>query len=212
MDELAVHIKVPAFSSLLANFLDDQLHSDAYSCDSETSSGGIDISENPISVYHSAIATFYAPSDSSGIRGMRRERIRSTPAWRKHGPRRDCAFAVENQQERGFRGMSVVRIKLFFSFTHDGIDYPCALVEWFKKVGRSPDIETGMWIVEPELKGRARLTTIIHLDTLLRGAHLIPVYGGAHIPVGFRYIHSLDAFKSFHVNKYVDHHANEIAF
>ncbi|KAJ7676567.1 hypothetical protein DFH06DRAFT_1266169 [Mycena polygramma] len=144
---------------------------------------------------------------------MRRERIRSTPKWMKHsGPRRDCAFVVENQNERGFRGMSVVRIRLFFSFTHDGIDYPCALVDWFKKVGRSPDLETGMWIVEPEMRGKARLTTIVHLDTLLRGAHLIPVYGEDFIPVGFRYIHSLDSFISFHVNKYIDHHANEIAF
>ncbi|KAJ6590372.1 hypothetical protein B0H10DRAFT_1830806 [Mycena sp. CBHHK59/15] len=208
-EDLADHIKVPAFPDLLASFLEDQLQSDKYSDDA---SDGFDISEYPISVYHSAIATFYAPSDPSGIRGMRRERIRSTPTWRKHGPRRDCAFAVENQQEQGFRGMSVVRVRLFFSFTHDGIDYPCALVEWFKKVGRSPDIETGMWIVEPEMKGRSCLTTIIHLDTLLRGAHLIPVYGSTHIPVGFRYIHSLDAFRSFHVNKYIDHHANEIAF
>ncbi|KAJ6605032.1 hypothetical protein B0H10DRAFT_1821085 [Mycena sp. CBHHK59/15] len=141
-----------------------------------------------------------------------RERIRSTPKWRKHGPRRDCAFVVENQMERGFRGMSVVRVRLFFSFTHDGVDYPCALVDWFKKVGRSPDPETGMWIVEPEMKGRSRLTTIVHLDTLLRGAHLIPVYGSDYIPVGFRYTYSLDAFKSFHVNKYIDHHTNEIAF
>ncbi|KAJ6603902.1 hypothetical protein B0H10DRAFT_1821877, partial [Mycena sp. CBHHK59/15] len=99
-----------------------------------------------------------------------------------------------------------------FSFTHDGVDYPCALVDWFKKVGRSPDPETGMWIVEPEMKGRSRLTTIVHLDTLLRGAHLIPVYGSDYIPVGFRYTYSLDAFKSFHVNKYIDHHTNEIAF
>ncbi|KAJ7939396.1 hypothetical protein B0H13DRAFT_1587096, partial [Mycena leptocephala] len=57
---------------------------------------------------HSAIATFYATSDLSGIRGMRRERIRSTPKWRKYGPRRDCAFAVESQDEQGFHGMSVV--------------------------------------------------------------------------------------------------------
>ncbi|KAJ6623870.1 hypothetical protein B0H10DRAFT_1785684, partial [Mycena sp. CBHHK59/15] len=211
-DDLAEYIKVPAFPLLLASFLDDQLHSDIYSDDSDASSNGFDLSQYPISVYHSAIATFYAPSDPSGIRGMRRERIRSTPKWRKHGPRRDCAFAVENQEEDGFRGMSVVRVQLFFSFTHDGVDYSCALVEWFKKVGRSPDIETGMWIIEPEMKGHARLTTIVHLDTLLRGAHLIPVYGTGHIPVGFRYIHSLDAFKSFHVNKYIDHHANEIAF
>ncbi|KAJ7234952.1 hypothetical protein C8J57DRAFT_1089421 [Mycena rebaudengoi] len=143
---------------------------------------------------------------------MRRERIRSTPAWRKHGPRQDCMFAVEDQHKRGFRGMSVVRARLFFSFTHDGIDYPCALVDWFKKVGRSPDIETGMWMVELEYHGRTRLTTRLHLDSLLRGAHLIPVFGARHIPVGFHHSHSLDAFTAFHVNKYIVHHASEIAF
>ncbi|KAJ6467182.1 hypothetical protein C8R47DRAFT_990496 [Mycena vitilis] len=211
--DLAVYINVPDFPALLASFLDDQLSSEKYPVASDTSDTAFDLSLCPLSVYHSAIATFYAPSDPSGIRGMRRERIRSTPKWRKHsGPRRDCAFVVENQKERGFRGMSVVRVRLFFSFAHDGIDYPCALVDWFKKVGRSPDPETGMWIVEPEMRGKARLTTIVHLDTLLRGAHLIPVYGEDFIPVGFRYIHSLDSFKSFHVNKYIDHHANEIAF
>ncbi|KAJ6524384.1 hypothetical protein DFH09DRAFT_1286341 [Mycena vulgaris] len=198
-DDLAAHIKVPNLPALLAAFLDDQIHPDRYSDDSNC-------------FRQQSLATFYAPSDASGIRGMRRERIRSTPSWRKHGPRRDCAFAVEDQQEQGFRGMSVVRVKLFFSFTHDGVDYPCALVDWFKKVGRSPDTQTGMWIVEPEMHGQTRLTTIIHLNTLLRGAHLIPVFGSAHIPLGFRHIHSLDAFKSFHLNKYVDHHANEIAF
>ncbi|KAJ7669939.1 hypothetical protein DFH06DRAFT_1372426 [Mycena polygramma] len=211
--DLGLFINVPNFPALLASFLDDQLSSDKYPVASDTSDAAFDLSLYPLSVYHSAVATFYAPSDPSGIRGMRRERIRSTPKWMKHsGPRRDCAFVVENQNERGFRGMSVVRIRLFFSFTHDGIDYPCALVDWFKKVGRSPDLETGMWIVEPEMRGKARLTTIVHLDTLLRGAHLIPVYGEDFIPVGFRYIHSLDSFISFHVNKYIDHHANEIAF
>ncbi|KAJ7141134.1 hypothetical protein C8R44DRAFT_600946, partial [Mycena epipterygia] len=53
---------------------------------------------------------------------------------------------------------------------------------------------------------------IVHLDTLLRGAHLIPVYGSQHIPVGFHYTYSLAAFTAFHVNQYVDHHASEIAF
>ncbi|KAJ6548944.1 hypothetical protein B0H19DRAFT_1300082 [Mycena capillaripes] len=210
--DLATFIKVPNFPELLSSFLDDQLASDIYPDNDYSSDGGLDLSQYSISVYHSAVATFYAPSDPSGIRGMRRERIRSTPKWRKHGPRRDCAFAVENQNEQGFRGMSVVRVRLFFSFIYDGVDYPCALVDWFKKVGRSPDLETGMWIVEPEMKGRARLTTIVHLDTLLRGAHLIPVYGEDYLPVGFHYTYSLDAFKSFHVNKYIDRHSNEIAF
>lgn len=209
--QLSDHIHLPTFPTLLANFLVDQRHSDTYSDDDNN----IDLSEIetiPISVFHSAIATFYAPSDPSGIRGMCRERIRSTPSWRRRGPRRDCAFAVEDQNRTGFRGMSAVRIKLFFSFTHDGVEYPCALVEWFKKVGRSPDISTGMWIVQLEHRGKQRLVTIVHLDTLLRGAHLIPVFGSAHIPIGFHFTHSLDAFNAFYVNKYIDHHANEIAF
>ncbi|KAJ7182268.1 hypothetical protein C8R43DRAFT_1083515 [Mycena crocata] len=213
-EDLANHIHFANFPILLANFLSDQLQPDSRSdnTDTDIDVDPSDITSHPISVFHSAIATFYAPSDPSGIRGMRRERIRSTPSWRKHGARRDCAFAVEDQTQHGFRGMSVVRVRLFFSFSHDGVQYPCALVEWFKKVGRSPDIETGMWVVEPEMKGRHRLITIIHLDTLLRGAHLIPVYGENHIPVGFHYTYSLGAFTAYHVNKYIDHHANEIAF
>ncbi|KAF7366229.1 C2H2-type domain-containing protein [Mycena venus] len=154
--ELAQHIHFPTFPTLLARFLTDQLNSDLYSNDGNDIDPA-ELSTTPLSVFHSAIATFYAPSDPSGIRGMRCERIRSTPSWRKHGARRDCAFAVEDQDKPGFRGMSVVRIKLFFSFTHDGVDYPCALVEWFKKVGRSPDIATGMWVVEPEYRGKNRL-------------------------------------------------------
>ncbi|KAF8146315.1 hypothetical protein K438DRAFT_2045337, partial [Mycena galopus ATCC 62051] len=57
-------------------------------------------------------------------------------------------------------------------------------------------------------KELSRLITI----PFLHGAHLIPVYGFARIPANFRYYVSLDAFKAFHVNKYIDHHANEIAY
>lgn len=74
-----------------------------------------------------------------------------------------------------------------------------ALVEWFKKVGRSPDEETEMRAVRPEMRGRNRLVTA---HSFLRGAHLIPVYGRQYV----------DAFEAFHVNKYVDHRDNEIAF
>ncbi|KAJ6561258.1 hypothetical protein B0H10DRAFT_2180547 [Mycena sp. CBHHK59/15] len=193
--DLVKHIKVPSFPILLAHFLSDQLHSESYS------DAGIDIdpsniSATPLLVFHSTIATFYVPGDLSGVRGMHWE------------PRRDCAFAIEDQDKPGFRGMSVVRIKLFFSFTHNGIEYPCTLVEWFKKVGRSADSCTGMWVVEPGLRGKHRLVTILHLDSLLRGAHLSPVFGSAHIPVKFPYYYSLNAFNAFFVNKYIDHHAN----
>ena len=82
--------------------------------------------------------------------------------------------------------MSVVRIKLFFSFRYEGEEYPCALVEWFKKDGRSPNEQTGMWVVKPEADRHGeRLTTVVHLDSILRGAHLIPVYGSSFIPPPF---------------------------
>ncbi|KAJ7708409.1 hypothetical protein B0H16DRAFT_1345075 [Mycena metata] len=146
---------------------------------------------------------------------MRRERIRSTPRWRKIGPRRDCAFVVEDQNADGFRGMSVVRVRLLFSFQFDGVDYPCALVEWYNKIGRGPDQDTGMWMVRPDLRHtRARdpVMSVVHLDSVLRGAHLIPVFGSRYLPRGFRHTWSLDAFEAFFVNKYIDAHANEIAF
>lgn len=70
-----------------------------------------------------------------------------------------------------------------------------------------------MWKVKLERDrcGR-RMVTVLHLDSFLRGAHLIPVYGDDFIPIGFQFSNSLDAFATFFVNKYADHHAHEIAF
>ena len=48
-----------------------------------------------VSVFHSAQATFFAPSNPSGVCGMYRETIRSTSRWTRGkipGPRRDCVF------------------------------------------------------------------------------------------------------------------------
>jgi hypothetical protein len=164
-----------------------------------------------ISVFSSATATFYAPSDESGIRGMRRERIRSTHSWRNRGPRRDCALVVEDETKPGMRGLTPVRVILFFSFIHQRKTYPCALVEWFKKYGSHPDKETGMWKVRPHFIGRHRLTTVIHLDSCLRGAHLLPVFRGAMpLPVDFHFSYSLDAFEAYFVNKYADYHMYEL--
>ncbi|KAF8870197.1 hypothetical protein BD779DRAFT_1614206 [Infundibulicybe gibba] len=41
----------------------------------------------------------------------------------------------------------------FFFFTHLDKIYPCALVEWFEKVGQRPDDDTGLWIVRPDVRG-----------------------------------------------------------
>ena len=122
-------------------------------------------------------------------------------------------FVVENQEKPGFRGMSVVQVKLFFSFIYEGDEYPCALVEWFKKIGTLPEEQTGMLVVKPENDNYSRrLTSVVHIDTILHGAHLVPVYREQFLPLRFHYSWSLDSFKFFFVNKYADHHVNEIAF
>ncbi|KAK0446242.1 hypothetical protein EV421DRAFT_1890084 [Armillaria borealis] len=208
---LADHIHQPQLPALLRCFLYDQLRQE-----DEPSADEVDIDDCPeisskIYVYHSAIASFYAPSDISGIWGMRRERIRSTLSWYGH-PQHDCAFVMEDESMAGFQSMSIVRVQMFLSFEHRGMVYPCALVHWFKKTSRSPDQKTGMWVVQPERRYMQPVLSVIHLDTLLRGAHLMPVFGPDPVPLKFHYASSLDCFKAFYVNKYADHHANEIVF
>ena len=113
--------------------------------------------------------------------------------------------------------MSAVCVLLFFSFTHQQeeypykqLQYPCALVEWFKKVGDSPDPKTGMWIVKLEYHQQWQVISVVHIDSLYRCTHLLPVFGHRPIPRRFHFSHSMDAFEAFYVNKYADHHANEI--
>ena len=213
--ELAELIDEPALPSLTKLFVYHQLQSE--SADESDASSVPDLHEikltSPVSVFHSATATFYAPSDQSGIHGMRRERIRCTPSWRRGAPRRDCAFVVIDDAQDGFHGMSVVRVQLLFSFEYGGKTYPCALVEWFKKVAEEPDRQTGMWTVEPELDvDNKRLCSVLHLDSFVRGAHIIPVYGSHYLPINFIHTWSLDAFDAYHVNHFIDYHANEIIF
>lgn len=71
-----------------------------------------------------------------------------------------------------------------------------------------------MWKVRPEFHGQSRDITVLHLDTFLRAAHLIPVYGDDPLPIDFDHTYSLEegVFGMYYVNKYADHHANEIAF
>ncbi|KAF4567167.1 hypothetical protein EYR36_010658 [Pleurotus pulmonarius] len=213
LDALGELIGYPQLHELTRRFLYDHLYPHALFPSNEIVLEDCPSVYSKIAVFHSAIATFYAPSDISGIHGMRRERIRSTPDWRGGGERRDCALIVEDQNQSGFGGMSVVRIRLLFSFKHDGITIPCALVEWFKQYGQRPDASTGMWIVRPETTGGHRespLLTVVHLDTLFRLAHLMPVFNSTDpLPDDFEHSYTLDAFKSFYLNKYIDYHAFE---
>lgn len=212
LQALGHHVACPNFVELIHRFLADQ----------NVSSGNATIDHHPllcpeldphtrVSTYHSARAVFYGPSDPCGVGGMRAEYLRSTPSWRGEGERRDCAFAVKDHSLPGMLGLQVVRIKLLFSFKHENQNYPCALVEWFSLTDTAPDDVTGFWVVEPDvLEDGSRELSVIHIDSILRAAHLIPVYGAQYLPPHFHFSHSLNCFGAYYVNHYADHHAHEL--
>jgi hypothetical protein len=86
-------------------------------------------------------------------------------------------------------GMLVAHVLLFFSF-HDVYldkDIPCTVVNWFIPNSDKPDELTGMWVVETEHEGKTCMLEVIHLDTIARGTHLLPVYSSAFLPEYFHY-------------------------
>ncbi|KAF8905959.1 hypothetical protein CPB84DRAFT_1813943 [Gymnopilus junonius] len=147
-----------------------------------------------IYVHHSAVATFYAPSDLCGTGGMHREHICSTPSFHGHA-RRDTAFVVLDEEKLGMEGMAIARVHLFFSFQYREKDYSCALVNWYVPTGR--DHDTGMW------------TGASYFPNA--GAHLLPVYGSQRLPEDFTHHDALDSFRSFFVNHYIDHPCSRIS-
>ena len=163
-----------------------------------------------VAVFHLVVATFFAPSNTSSTCGMWCEHICSTPSWRGGAPCRNCSFIVEDEEKTGISGLNVVWILLFFSVEYKGVWYPCALIEWFQRMGRDPI--TGMWVVHPDHMCGRQDRTVIRLDCFLCMAHLIPVYGNQKIPLDFDHSYSLDAFEAYYVNRYIDHHSYEILF
>ncbi|KIJ63554.1 hypothetical protein HYDPIDRAFT_92089 [Hydnomerulius pinastri MD-312] len=175
LDDVARDIDQPRLPELTRRFLYDQLNPVA-----ALSSADVELEQcprvpGPISVFHSAVAQFYAPSDLCGDGGMRREFIRSCPLWRGEHPRRDTVFITTHSEEEGMHGMV-----------------------------------TGMWVVKPEYtpSGRRSLA-VVHLDSIARVAHLLPVYGPSVLPEDLHFSQSLDAFRAFYVSRYADHHMHE---
>ncbi|KAF8808689.1 hypothetical protein BYT27DRAFT_7222819 [Phlegmacium glaucopus] len=190
---------------LMRHFLFDQLNKNK-----DVTSDNIPLHLCPkitssISVFHSAVASYFSPSDESGIWGICQEWIQSCPMCRKKGPRWDTAFVIEDEDKPGMKGMSIT----FVFICHY---YPCVLVEWFNTYGHSRDPLTGMWRICPDIRNGKHFCTVIHLDSLLRGAHLLPIFGTAFLPINFDYKDSLDAFSGYYVNHFADHHAHEIVF
>jgi hypothetical protein len=164
-----------------------------------------------ITVYPSAVAMFHAPSDILGIGSMRCECLRVVKSWRKGPGHYDTVFINTDPDAEGMHGLSVARVWLFFSFSHGGVQYPCALVHWFSSVGDSPNDNTGMWEVVNGTLNKYP-STILHLDTIVCAAHLLLVFGHEHMSQALSFTDTLNSFTRFYVNKYADHHAFKIAF
>jgi hypothetical protein len=78
-----------------------------------------------IKVFHSATSTYYASSDLSGTGGMHWEQIHATPCW-KGGPGwYDCVYIEKDATIKGFCGLHVAWVNLFFLFCFQQSTYSC---------------------------------------------------------------------------------------
>lgn len=215
-DRLGPHIGVPHFDNLIRRYLYQYEHPEGDPDDIPASRLPRLARASKISVFHSAMALFHAPSDPSGVKGMRREYIRCTPRWRSDGERRDCVFVTTDPTRRGMERLTAARVFLFFSFRYNGRTHPCALVQWFPCVDERPDDDTGMWIVRPEylpLRGSPPSLQVIHTDSIFRSAHLLPIFAGSQfVPTHLHFTDTLDAFDSFYVSKWADHNAHDVLY
>ncbi|TCD67754.1 hypothetical protein EIP91_011996 [Steccherinum ochraceum] len=170
-----------------------------------------------VQVHHSMAATFFAPSDPCGGKGMRRELIRATPTWwGGTAPRYDCVLVATGAKE-SICGYEVARLKLLFSFSHRGVRYPCALVRWYAKRDEQPDPITGMWILHPAYSqpppsaspvdpdSLPPVISVIHIQQIYRAAHLLPGFvDDSPVPSDATFQNALDLFSEFYLNKFAD--------
>jgi hypothetical protein len=138
---------------------------------------------------------------------MFHEVIRATKYWGRGeipGPRYDCVYVVE-------RGVSrIARVRSFFSFEYKGNTHCCALIHWYRLWRDEPDPDNGMYIVMPEYAHGYRCMSIVDVRSIIRAAHLLPIFDDTPLPYTLNYTHSLDVFRSFYVNHYIDPHAYEL--
>lgn len=114
--QLADSIHYPQLPILVRHFLFDQLYPQSLLSGSEVPLGQCPNFRGRVSIFKSAVAMFYAPSDQSGVGGMIRQRIRATKKWRQGPPRYDTVFVQKDADLDGMRGMDVVQVLLFFFF------------------------------------------------------------------------------------------------
>ena len=133
----------------------------------------------------------------------------------KGSPRFDTVFVSTGDNNDVMQGLLVARVRLLFSYfdAYTREDIPCALVTWFIHPDDDPERDeiTGMWKVCPERDEKGHHPVqVIHLDTILRGAHLLPCYGDGFLPEEITYNDALDAWDSYFVNHFIDYNAHAL--
>ena len=209
LEDIAAEIQWPDFSNLIPQFIYNQQHSN---CTSKPSSADLPTFYGKITIYPSAVTTFHVPSDISGIGGMCHECIHTVKSWQKGPGCYNTIFVNTDPSMDGMQDLEVTCVHLFFLFSHEGVEYPCALIHWFSHVGDQQG-NTGMWIVELDMSDDGKtIVSIIHLDTIVWASHLLPVFSEECVSRTLLFTDTLNTFTRFYVNKYADHHAFEIAF
>jgi hypothetical protein len=209
--ELGRHIQQENLEDLVRTFLFYQQNPTFIGTPPSTSARPTIEGVEGISVFHSAKAIFHAPNISSGTEGLYRETIRSTPRWTTSGitaPRRDFVLLKAGSDMEGVRGLNVARVHLFFSFSLGEESFECALIHEFCKSFTDPDPDNGLWIFEPDYSNDGyRIMSVVHANSIVRAAHLLPVFKDqTPIPREINFTNTLDVFKAFYLNKYIDYH------
>ena len=109
-------------------------------------------------------------------------------------------------------GMEIAQVCLLSSSKYsNGKTYECALVDWYSCL-QEHDADNSMWMVKLDiLADGSPFTAVIHVDTILRCAHLIPVYDSSRpVPHAMKYSNSLDSFDMYYINQYANHHMYEV--
>src|SRR5260370_35114303 len=131
----------PDLLQLIRRFLYDQLHGKLPPSDDD-----LPEFHEKIQVHKSVIATFYAPSDLSGVGRMRRELIQAVPSWQDAPSWYDCGFAVTDESAKGMCSLDVACVQFFLPFSYRGTKYPCALLQCYSHISDEPHKRPGMRI------------------------------------------------------------------
>jgi hypothetical protein len=164
-----------------------------------------------ITVYPSAVAKYYSPSDISGIGGMRKDRIHAVDKWFGGAGRYDTVYLKEALDEPAtVPDFQIARVHLLFAFVQRGRRHACALIQDFVYVDSEPDEDVGMWVVCRAFRGSQPKMRVIPLTLILRSAHLLPDFQGKSVPRDHIPESSLNTYHRFFLNKFIDHHSFEL--